>query len=78
MQLIREGVQVASLIGALSAEEITLGELSEALRMLTPEAAQVFAFTLGCVLTESEMPCPRLASARARALRIAAQRRPLS
>jgi len=71
MQLIREGVQVASLIGALSAEEITVGELAEALQMLTPEAVQVFAASLAWVMVEMEHPDARLVSARIRAESIA-------
>ena len=75
MQLIREGVQVASLIGAFSAEEITVGELDEALRMLTPEAVQVFATSLACVMVEMEKTDSRLVAARMRAQVMAARTR---
>jgi hypothetical protein len=75
MQLIREGVQVASLIGAFSAEEITVGELSEALGMLTPEAVQVFAASLACAMVEMERPDARLTAARMRAQTMAAKAR---
>jgi len=75
MQLVREGVRVASLIGAFSAEEITVGELDEALRMLTPEAVQVFAASLACTMVEMERPDARLVAARMRALSVAAKAR---
>ncbi|HZU28454.1 MAG TPA: hypothetical protein VFA04_23210 [Bryobacteraceae bacterium] len=75
MQLIREGVQVASLIGAFSAEEITVGELAEALQMLTPEAVRVFSASLACVMVEMERPDSRLVAARMRAESIAATAR---
>jgi hypothetical protein len=78
MQLIREGVQVASLIGAFSAEEITVGELEDALRMLTPEAAQVFAASLACVMVEMERPDARLVAARMLAQTIAVRAYPRS
>lgn len=75
MQLIAEGVQVASLVGALCAQEITMGEFSDSLRMLTPEAVQVLATTLQFAMIESERPEPRLVAARAVAIEIASERR---
>jgi hypothetical protein len=75
MQLIREGLQVASLIGAFGDEEITLGELLEALRMLTPEAIQVFATSLANAMVEMERPDSRLVAARMRAQALAAKMR---
>jgi len=78
MQLSLEGVRVSSLVGALGAEEITLGEFSDCLRMLTSEAIQVIAANLDGRLVVAEKPVRRLVAARCVALRIAAERRSLS
>ena len=78
MQLIAEGVQVASLVGALCAQEITIGEFSDSLQLLTAEAIHVLTATLQWQMIEAEHPEPRLVAARAVALEVAGHRRLLS
>lgn len=74
MQLSLEGGRIASLMDALCAEEITVGELSECLRNLSPEAVRVFRASLQGVMVFAETPDPRLVAACRSAHAIAARR----
>ena len=78
MQLSLEGVRVSSLVGALGAEEITLGEFSDCLRTMTSESIQVLAAYLDGYLVFAEKPDARLVRARGMAVSFAAKRRSLS
>ncbi len=78
MQLRREGFEIGSLLGALSAGEITIGELSDGLEMLTSEAIWVLTASLNTFMVAAERPDRRLVDARSIALKKAATRHLLS
>lgn len=72
MQPSREGIRVASLMGALCAGEITSGELVECLQNLSHEALGVFTASLQGLMVYAEKPDPRLVAARSAALALSA------
>jgi len=74
MQPSLEGARIASLMGALCAEEITTGEVSECLQSLSLEAIGVFTASLQGLMVFAEVPDPRLVAARGAALTITARR----
>jgi hypothetical protein len=74
MQLSLEGARIASLMGALCAEEITTGEVSECLQSLSLEAIGVFTASLNGLMVFAEVPDPRLVAARGAALSVSAWR----
>jgi len=74
MQLSQEGARIASLMGALCAEEITTGEVSECLQSLSLEAIGVFTASLNGLMVFAEVPDPRFVAARGAALTISVGR----
>lgn len=74
-----EARRVGALVAALEQDEITLGEFSEGLNFLTPEAAQVIACMLGeWIDWACEDDGSRVSNARLMSRQFAAQTRILS